>query len=395
MIIDNKNRPIIIIGGGIGGLTLALALLQDGHCVRVYEQAGELKEVGAGISLAPNCSKVFQQLGVAEIIARQSSVPELGELKNGTTGELLSTIPFVNLKSRFGYPYYQIHRADAHKILLDAVHRKDSDCIQLNHVFTNYSQTEKGVTVNFTNQPSTIGACVIGCDGIRSAVREQITGKQPARFTGFVAWRAIVPATQLPASYLVEKSNVRVHHQRQFVYYPIKSGTELNVSVFAEQDWKIESWTEKADKNELKALFQNFQQDVVEIIDAINSESCFKWALFDRDPINCWQDGRVVLLGDAAHPMLPFLGQGAAMAIEDAWFLAQALISFDEIETAFTGYQDARLERSSWVLSESRATGKRMGGDDLSPSTFSDDRAMHAQKMFGYDPVAESASAFS
>lgn len=395
MKVVDKEKPILIVGAGLGGLTLALALIRAGNQVRIFEQAPELAEVGAGLSLAPNCSKVFAQLGVIDDLAESASVPVIGEVRNGANGELLSTTPFVELKKFFNFPYYQIHRADAHTLLLNAVLAVAPDCLHLDHVCNGYTNSNEGVTLSFTNNNSASGRCAIACDGVKSSLREQMVGAQPARFTGFVAWRAIVPSHLLPEHYSQEQSNVRALHQRQVVYYPIKNGKEVNIAIFAEQDWQEEGWMIKADKQELLSLFADYDQHTLTLLDAIDSETCFKWALFDRPPLDNWQDENVVLLGDAAHPMLPFLGQGAAMAIEDAWFLAQALEYGSSPQAAFSNYQNARHERTSWVLEESRNTGKRMGSENASEETFAGDKAMFTEILFGYDPIAEAEAAFS
>jgi len=371
---DSDELPIAIIGAGIGGLTLALALLRQNKKIRIFEKVEQFAEIGAGLSLAPNCSKVLQRLGVLENIASQADIPMAGYITLGDSGEHIHNTPFSEIESIFSY---------------------DPDCILMKSELVSLMHAENSVTLQFKDQPQQSAACVIGCDGVRSAVRRLYFDENNPRFTGYVAWRALVPINKIAKEYQQPVSYVNLLHQRQFVHYPINQGQYLNIAAFAEQDWQIESWTEPADINEMHTVYADFRPSIHELIDAIDPAYCFKWALYDRDPIDDWSKDKVVLMGDAAHPMLPYLGQGAAMAIEDAWYLSQAIATHKDYSEAFGAFQHARKVRADWVLHESREAGQRFATQKPSADTYADDKAMSTKVMFGFDPIAECEQAYS
>lgn len=392
---NNNELPIAIIGAGIGGLTLALSLLKQNKKVRLFEKVSEFAEIGAGLSLAPNCSKVFDRLGVLKKIAELSDTPQNGYITLGDSGERIHNTPFSEIENIFGYPYYQIHRARCHQLLVDEVLAHDPDCIFMNAELKAINETEDQITLEFIQHEEQSVACVIGCDGVRSAVRKLYFDETEPRFTGYVAWRALVPMQNIDAEYQQPVSFVNLLHQRQFVHYPLNLGEYLNIAAFAEQDWQIESWTEPADIEEMHSVYSDFRPSIHTLIDAIDPAHCFKWALYDRDPMDVWSKDRIVLMGDAAHPMLPYLGQGAAMAIEDAWYLAQAVANYDDYATAFAAFQRARKPRTDWVLQESRAAGERFATQTPSAETYADDKAMSTKVMFGFDPITECEQAYA
>lgn len=370
---------------------LALALLQKGLQVKVFEQVSELGEIGAGLSLPPNCVKVLKALGLGEKVLAAANAPERGNVYHAISGNMLSETPFKKLVDLFGEPYLQIHRADMHEILVDAVMALDASAIHLDHEFVSFDEQHDTVTLHFSKQASLSASCLIGCDGVRSVVRDQLFGKQQAEFTGFVAWRALVDLSKLPKKYQENRSMVKVLSQRQVVTYPMAQSTILNVAAFAEQNWTVESWIERAEISEMHDVYKEFDEDTHLLIDAIDPQQCFKWALYDRKPLESWSRGRVALMGDAAHAMLPFLGQGAAMAIEDGWYLGCLLAAEKDIVKAFEKFQAIRHERTTWVQHESFLTGKRFGEEDVTEETFKGDRAMFTKRLFAFEPVSDCA----
>ncbi len=395
MSVITKQLPIAIIGGGIGGLTLALALLKLGKKIRVFERVNYFAEIGAGLSLAPNCSKILQRLGVLEKIAALADTPDDGFILLGDTAEQIHNTPFSKIHDYFGHPYYQIHRATCHKLLLDEVLSLDPNCVQMNAELTEVEQAEASVALHFEQLDTQLASCVIGCDGVKSILRKLYFDVTEPRFTGYVAWRALIPMSDIDKHYQQAVSRVNLLKQRQIVHYPINRGTHLNLAAFAQQDWQIESWTEPADINEMHDVYSDFRPSIHKLIDAIDPAQCFKWALYDRDPLNVWCKDRAVLLGDAAHPMLPYLGQGAAMAIEDAWYLAQAIDSFNDPSDAFKAYQRARKERTDWVQNESREAAVRFATSTPTPETYAGDKAMSTQVLFGFDPISDCEQAYA
>lgn len=385
-----KSANIAIIGAGLGGLTAAALLLRAGHRVRVYEQAPEIAEVGAGISLPPNASKVLTQLGLADALKSFSNLPREGRIINGATGEPIKVMPFGEaMKDRYGDYYYQAHRADLHELLLDTVRREDPDCVCVDHQFSDYREADDGVEIEFENQDRAHADIVIGADGVRSTLRSKLHGAESPRFTGYIVWRAIVPMESLPAIYGEPCSNVWVGPARNFTFYPLRGRSLLNCVMFAgDSDWKEEGWNIPAKVREIREAFAGYHDSVQRIIDVIPESECYKWALYDREPIAQWAKGRAVLMGDAAHPMLPFLGQGASMAIEDASILSDAISAASSVEGAFAEYERIRRDRANWVVLESREAGARFGSETPTPETFSADRAMRADQLYRFEPPA-------
>jgi salicylate hydroxylase len=211
-----------------------------------------------------------------------------------------------------------------------------------------YALIGDGVTLTFTDNTRVTGDVLIGADGIHSAIRSQMLGEMPARFTGNVAWRVVVPAASLPRGIVPPTASIWVGPGRHAVTYYLRRGELVNfVGVVERDDWQTESWTERGDKAELAADFKGFAKPVAAIID--QAGDCYRWALFDRDPLEEWCRGRVTLLGDACHPMLPFLAQGAVMAIEDAWVLSRQLTGASDVPSALKTYEAARKPRTSTV----------------------------------------------
>jgi salicylate hydroxylase len=378
----------IIIGAGIGGLSTALALQRAGMRVRVYEQTDELGEVGAGLSLSPNANVGLHYLGLAEPLATIGYQPASFGIRHYQTGELLiDNSKEMIQENASGAPYYMVHRADLHAILVDSVLSNDPDCIHMQHDFCKLDQSIDSVTAQFSNGVKATADLLIGCDGIRSTVRTALFGAESPRFTGYIAWRGLVPLERIDASTLKPESAICIGPGKTITRYLIGKRQLVNyVAVAQRSGWETESWSVHSDIAEVLEEFSEFHPSIRNILAATPPESCYKWALFDRDPLPDWSVERATLAGDAAHPMLPFMGQGAVMAIEDAVVLSRCLQKSDSVTEALRRYEAARKERCAMVMLESRANIKRMQAD---PGAYNKDSHRNEQRLglFDYNPA--------
>lgn len=340
---------IAIIGAGIGGLTAALALLRSGIDVKVYERAQALGEVGAGIQISPNATRVLEALGIGQALAAISFMPGFLRMRDGRTGNVVSEIPVGRAGiERYGFPYLHVHRADLHTILLDAVRDRDPEAVVVNAECVDFDTWSDGVEVRFADGRAVQADAIIGADGIHTVVGRNLFGADKPRFTGNVAWRGLVPASSLPDGLVPPDLTVWVGPGKHMVQYFVRRGELVNYAAILEEDgWTSESWTEQGKKSELLTRLADWGPEVRTLVEA--TQSLFRWALFDRDPRLQWSKGRATLLGDAAHPMLPFLAQGAAMAIEDAYVLADRLISLPSVPEALGQYESLRQNRTANV----------------------------------------------
>ncbi|MBP6013392.1 MAG: FAD-dependent monooxygenase [Alphaproteobacteria bacterium] len=337
----------LIAGGGIGGVTAALSLLDAGIDVELYERTSVFGEVGAGIQISPNGVKVLERLGLKSALDALAFRPEALEMRHGKSGARIFSIPMrEEAIRRFGAPYYHVHRADLMSILSKALRTRAPNAVHMDKDVQGYTQSARSVTFTFTDGSRAQGDVAIGADGIHSAVRTQMLGAMPARFTGNVAWRVVVPAASLPPNLVPPTACVWVGPGRHAVTYYLRRGELVNfVGVVEREGWQNESWTELGHKADLAADFQGFAKPITSIIE--QAANCYRWALFDREPLEEWCRGRVTLLGDACHPMLPFLAQGAVMSIEDAWVLARHLKGAADVPAALKAYEAARKPRTS------------------------------------------------
>lgn len=352
---------VLIAGGGIGGLSAALCLARCGHEVDVFEQAREFAEVGAGIQLSPNCTRVLHHLGLDAALQIRAFRPEATEFRHHRSGRVIATHPLgEEVITRYGFPYYHIHRGDLLNLLVEAAQREQRVALHRAARVSGFAEAGDGVEVEAAGSVWH-GDVLIGADGIHSLVRAALWGESPARFTGHVAWRALVPARRLPEDRLRPVGTVWWGPGRHLVHYFVRGGELVNcVCVVEKSGWEVESWTEPGEHAELAADFAGWHDDVLMLIDNADRHSLFKWALHDRLPMPAWGRGRVTLLGDACHPTLPFMAQGAAMAIEDAAVLAHCLAGVNRaaVEPALARYEGLRRERTAYVQGGSRRNAR-------------------------------------
>jgi salicylate hydroxylase len=352
----HRNRPlsVAIIGGGIGGLTAALAMLRAGFDVHVYEQASALTEVGAGIQISPNASRVLHRLELADALARTAVKPQAWHQRRWDDGRTLLRAPLgAAVEAKFGFPHYQIHRADLVDALAEAV---PSAVVHLGHRLTDVIDHGDRVKATFANGALVEADVLVGADGIHSQVRRTLFGPDRPRFTGCAAYRGLVPANRVSPLQLEVTAQIWMGPGAHFVHYFVRNQQLLNFVAILEQDqWTSESWTERGDIRDARAAFAGWHPQVRRILGAV--DKTFVWALFDRPPLECWTVGRVTLLGDACHPMLPFMAQGAAQAIEDAATLTASLSAEPDVDGALSRYQQLRTPRTTRLQAMS-ATNK-------------------------------------
>jgi salicylate hydroxylase len=355
-----KPKTIAVIGGGIGGLAVALALLKRGLDVDVYEQSARLGEVGAGIQISPNGTRVLHALGLEEALRRTQVNPSRKEIRHWSTGETWNWYELgASTTERYGTPHVLLHRADLHELLADAVQRRKPNAIHLATRCVGITESGEHVEVRFNTGETVSAALVIGADGIHSQVRECLFGPDRPKFTGCVAWRGVVSMQCLPAHISQMLSTNWLGPRGHVLHYPIRRGELMNfIGTVERDDWKIESWTVEGTTSELANDFSGWHSDLHAIIR--NLDTPFKWALMLRGPMERWTKGRITLLGDACHPTLPFLGQGGVMAIEDGYVIAACLKKyFADPATAFARYEDIRRERTAAVVRKSHEFRKQ------------------------------------
>ncbi|MDJ0929295.1 MAG: FAD-dependent monooxygenase [Gammaproteobacteria bacterium] len=384
----NDSRALII-GAGIGGLTAALALQRSGCRVRVFEQAAALGEVGAGVTITPNACHALNHLLGEELVEHICHVPASGAVKHYQTGKtLVDTRRGDRPKQKYGAHYCQAHRADLHDALADAVRRNDANCLVIDRRFIALEDSSDGITARFADGSSARGDYLVGCDGIHSEVRRALWGDDEPRFTGYIAWRGLVPTAALRPEFLVPDSAAFAGRGRTFTRYKVRRGELFNFVGFSQRDeWAAESWSERAHIDEALAEFSDFAPEVQAILDAAPPDQCFKWGLFDRRPLAQWTKGRATLLGDAGHPMTPFLAQGAAMAIEDGVVLARAVAASADWREALTRYEQARYERGTFVMLQSQVNAKRIYARDPDRLDRNSHRNAEALGLYAYNPV--------
>ena len=367
---------VLISGAGIGGLSAALCLLHHGIEVTVFERADTLDDIGAGIQLPPNAMRVFAALGLDTALAASAFKPDALEARIGQSGRQIFTIPLkATPQPRWGAPYLHIHRADYVAVLAAALRAKAPDALHLGAEIGGYTQTEKAVSAHFSDGRAISGDALIAADGIHSPLQGQMLGAQKPEFTGNMAWRATVPMRRAKDTLARHAPRptacVWMGQGRHCVTYQLRGGALANFVGVVECDKNFtgayeaaESWSARGTPEQAIADFKDWHPTITGLLE--EAPTLYRWALFDRKPLAKWVDGRVALLGDAAHPMLPFMAQGAAMAVEDAWVVAQELAQTlaqkhpgsPYIEQALTAYQRQRHARTARVQAGSRANAK-------------------------------------
>lgn len=349
-----------IAGGGIGGLTLALACHEAGLAdVTVYEQAAEPEALGAGVQISPNASKVLNALGLKAELARVGFLPQAIHFRTWRTGYLVASRPLGQFsQARYGAPYYHVHRGDLHELLLDAV-RERGITLHTGRHCRGAGEDEAGPWLQLDEDIVRHDA-VVGADGIHSAVRSSLFQATEPRFTGHVAWRGMVRADALPKDLISPTATAWLGPARHFVHYYVRGGELVNFVGVVETDrWTGTSWRQTGDPGELAEDFAGWHPLVHTLIEASSEADTFKWGLYDHPPLPAWTRGHITLLGDACHPMLPYLAQGAAMAIEDAWVLSRMLERWEDLPSeGMAEYERYRRPRASRVQARSRAQGE-------------------------------------
>lgn len=349
----NFPMNVVIAGAGIGGLAAGIALKQAGWSVRVLEQAEKIETVGAGIQISPNGCHVLQGLGVFERVKASAFMPEALEMRFGRSGRRVFNIPLQQQsRMRWGTDYLHVHRADLIHALADHLAQQDTAEIQTSQRLIDYQQHDDKVVVRTENDQFEADM-LLGADGIHSVTRNLMLGPEKPRYTGNIAWRAVVKADVLGDLIPPPTACVWVGSQRHAVTYRLSGGRLVNfVGVVEQADWNHESWTEQGDKAALLRDFSGWHPTIGKIIQ--QTDAVYRWGLFDRTPLPYWSNGRVGLLGDACHPMLPFQAQGASCALEDAWVLAHTLSKY-EVKPALQHYFNLRIERVSKMQRAARA----------------------------------------
>jgi salicylate hydroxylase len=351
-----RTLRVGVIGGGIGGVALTGALAQRGIEVKVFERAQAFGEVGAGIQMTPNAAKVLRGLGLADALRRAGFLPQAIVGRNWQTARELFRTPLVEACPRlYGADFYHVHRADLHTMLVSLV---PDHAAALSTACTGVRNVGATAVARFADGSEYEADLIVGADGVRSAVRSQLFGEESPRFTGHMCYRAVVPFPDRRPDFVSPDASFWMGPNSHVVTYYVRSGAAVNiVAVNETAKWVEESWNAPSSTAELLEAFKGWHPNLIQLFQ--RADTVFKWGLFDRDPMKTWSSGRITLLGDAAHPMLPFLSQGAAMAIEDGYVLAASLATHgNDVASALRDYEAERLPRTSRVQLESRERGR-------------------------------------
>jgi salicylate hydroxylase len=384
---------ITIVGAGIGGLAAAATLLRRGHRVRVYEQASHLGEVGAGVQMSANAVKVLDDLGLRARFEPTAVRPEAFEFRRYDNGELLHRLPLgARHEQMHGAPYFQIHRSDLHGALRDAVLQLDGQAIVLNARAVRIEDHAAGARVEFADGSSADADLLVGADGIKSVVRRHVIGADQPVFTGQVAWRCTVPTARIPPALRTDiVSTIWCGPKNHAVTYYLRNGALLNFVGCVERPDEEESWTANRPWAELDEDYRGWHPMVRAVIEQVDRHACFRWALNDRVPNPHWSSAHVTMLGDAVHATLPYMAQGAAMAIEDAAVLARALELEAPLAQRLQIYQAHRAPRTARVVEESVEMGELyhiQDADQMRQAFHDRDIARSRNEwLYPYDPL--------
>jgi salicylate hydroxylase len=354
----NGSRPFIVAGGGIGGLATAYALAHKGFPVRVLEQSGEFREVGAGIQLGPNIFRMLERIGLKDAVLADAHRPPGMEMRDALTGALITRMTLgAESEARFKQPYAVTHRHDIHAAFLNACHGNNLVTLENNRHVNGYEDHGNHVSVTLADGSRAEARALIGCDGMWSQIRERIVGDGKPRVSGHIAYRAVLRREDVPEDLwrpdIVLWAGPRTH----FVHYPLRRGELYNLVAVFHSDHYEEGWNAEGSTD---LLWQHFKGEVPQVLRLLERiETWRMWVLCDREPVKDWCSNRVTLLGDAAHPMLQYLAQGACMATEDAVVLAEEIARQpDDIPAAFLAYQNARYLRTARVQIMARVYGE-------------------------------------
>lgn len=346
----------MIAGAGIGGLTAALALARHGFRVVVFERNERLEETGAGIQLSPNASRVLIALGLGSALDRDAVAPRAIRIMRANGREVVQIPLGPAIERRFGAPYWVVHRADLQAALLKAVSVRPEIALRLGMQLGDLTVRSDRIAVNGQGaggETNDQGMALIGADGVWSNVRRALGDETPPRFSGRTAWRAVVPIEQAPAAFREPATHLWMGRNAHLVHYPVKAGRVLNLVAIVHDTFQDAGWSTRGERQALLERFRHWCEPARTLLAL--PDTWLKWALFDRAPAQRWGTGPVTLLGDAAHPMLPFLAQGAAMAIEDAAVLAACLARGDgRAAAALRSYEGLRFARTARVQREAR-----------------------------------------
>lgn len=361
-----KLPTILIAGAGLGGLAAALSLLKNGFDVRIYEQASALKEVGAGIQLSANATRVLFNLGLQKPLEEIAARAAGKSIRLWNTGQQWKLFDLgAESVQTYGFPYFTVYRPDLHQILINAVRCEKSDAIHLNSPCVGVRQLGNHVLLELADGNSVTGDILIGADGVHSRIRRSLFGGEDTVFSGLLAWRGVISASALPRHLREPQAANWVGPGAHVIHYPLRHGELVNfVGTVERNDWQVESWNERGTVDECLNDFYGWNADVQKLIK--NIATPYKWALMVREPMERWTVGRVTLLGDACHATLPMLASGAAMALEDGYILARSLTKYEgDFETALPAYEAARIARTSKVVQGSAENAKRFHNPEL------------------------------
>ena len=375
-----KSERIVVVGGGIGGVTAAVALANVGYPVTLLESAPAFGDIGAGVTLSPNAMKGLDYINICEEVAAAGIEPTKQRIQHWKDGRTLVPKERASARAKYGAPYVTIHRADLHGLLVKAAKDAGVDLRTGSHV-----KRIDGAKAILNDGRVVEGDIIVGADGLKSVVRKLFKPVE-AHFTGHVAWRALVPVEGALAA-LAEWPGIHIGPGRMIARYPVRGGTLLNLVFFTRQEgWTEDGWAIPAKPEELEETYRGWCDGVQAMVRAAGNVPIYKWAINAHEVLPNWSlDGRVVLIGDAAHAMTPFLGHGAACAIEDAIVLARALEASNSPAEGLKRYVIARHDRGTFIQAESNANAERMQRSDSDLFGIEKMRDEESLGLFEYD----------